>query len=77
MNKPNLEVRKEDNFKKADLNKIKISYLAKKLLSNTPMKIKDAHKPLDDFKDESKVNYSEDYEVKTRNFLTSVREKYF
>lgn len=77
MNKPNLEVRKEENLKKADLNKIKISYLAKKLLSNTPTKMKDVHKPLDDFKDESKVNYSEDYEVKKRNFLTSVREKNF
>lgn len=74
VNKLNLEERKEKNLKTADLNKI-TSYLRKKLLNNTPKEIKDVYKLLDDFEDESKINYSEDYEVKRRNFSTSVRKK--
>lgn len=74
VNKLNLEERKEKNLKTADLNKI-TSYLRKKLLSNNPKEIKDVYKLLDDFEDESKINYSEDYEVKRRNFSTSVRKK--
>lgn len=48
--------------------------LNKQLLSNTSKKITDAHKPSDEFEDESEENYSENYEVKKRNISSSVKK---
>lgn len=40
--------------------------LSKTLLNNTPKKIKDVYKPLDEFEEVSEVNYYADYEIKKR-----------
>lgn len=57
MNKANLELRSEENLRRVDPKKM----LSKKLLSNIHKEIKDVHKLLDEFENESEVHY---YEVK-------------
>lgn len=58
--KPNLDIRTEENHRKANTTKIS----NKKLLSNIHKKIKDAYKRSNEFESESEINYYEDYEVK-------------
>lgn len=55
VNKPSLEGKSKEIFRKVDPKKMP----GEKLLSNTPKKIRNVHKPLYEFEDESKVNNSE------------------
>lgn len=62
-NKLNLEVRSEKtNRRKLDPKKMSSNIL----LSNTPKKIKNVHKPLHEFEEESEINYCGDQETKYR-----------
>lgn len=65
LNNPKFELNSEENLNK--IYPMKMS--SQKLLNNSPKKIKDVRKPLDDFKHECEVNYPKDCEIQNGNSI--------